>query len=143
MMLEDSISLSPVLFQVWLDVVERASKFLRQVVCGEVSSSTPGPKEIPPDGLSCNRSTNVAGDEGEADLKANAIAALEAALDGDLLSGSQPDLGARRRGERYLLQFGDLDRVAGGVAVGQRDLEHPRRRVRLLVALWRRNVSNL
>ena len=43
MMLEDSISLSPVLFQVWLDVVERASKFLRQVVCGEVSSSTPGP----------------------------------------------------------------------------------------------------
>ena len=37
------VGLTTLLSQVWLDVVERASKFLRQVVCGEVSSSSPGP----------------------------------------------------------------------------------------------------
>ena len=37
------VVLTTLLSQVWLDVVERASKFLRQVVCGEVSSSSPGP----------------------------------------------------------------------------------------------------
>ena len=66
----------------------------------------------------------------------------EAALDGDLLPGPQPDLGAGRRGERYLLQLGDLDGVTTSVAVGKRDLEHARRRLRPLVALWRRNISD-
>ena len=66
----------------------------------------------------------------------------EAALDGDLLPGPQPDLGPWRRRERYLLQLIDLDGVTSGVAVGQRELEHARRRVRLLVALRRGNISN-
>ena len=66
----------------------------------------------------------------------------KSAPDGDLLAGPQPDLGARRRRERYLFQLGDLDRVAGCVAVGQCDLEHPRRRVGLLVALRRGNISD-